>query len=141
MDWEAQVKDDNGKRTLIFTKQKEMEKPRPFGFTLEAVHVRDGVNSAVPVICEFDEARHKVLSLGQDAEAALTALQFSGAGSAMEEKAWRQSFFDSLGTGIGDAAKRQKFARAKKKLVDAGLVKIEGGKVSSVESPEEAPEG
>lgn len=128
MDWECRVDNKKGSRSIAFTKQKESELPMPMGFTLQTVEIGEGISSAVPVRCEFDKARGDIEALGTDASAAMYALQFIG--GSCSEKEWRTAYYNTLDDDMADATKRQKFGRARKKLLDAGMITITGDTVT-----------
>ena len=123
LDWEFKVAPGE----IKFTKQKEGELPAPMGFKLETVELSDGVKSAVPIRGEYDPTHGKVANMGDDEKLALSVLQFTGAGSGVSEKGWRREFYDALPDDMALDTKKKKFQRAKKKLIENGTVRDDGG--------------
>ena len=141
MDWEFRVAYTNHQRSVEFTKQKESEIPPPFGFRLQQVAIdEEGTTSAVPLQVEYDRTRGHAASLGADAGLALSILQFEAGDGFLLEKEWRIKFIEALDTGnLKPGTLRQKFSRAKTKLLHNSLVRYEGDRVYAGVNEEGTP--
>jgi hypothetical protein len=148
MDSEYRLDFDGHVRTLICTKAKEAEPPAPMGFKLEQIAL-DGwtddkgelMASAVLVACT-EKGKGKGPRLSGANRIALEALQgaLSEHGQAstpdhvkefgamrapalvVHEEIWRQRSYDMCISDGGQDAKQKAFSRARKALLDMGLV-------------------
>ena len=132
MDWELRVINEGKMRTVVFTKQKEAELPKPMSFILKSIDIGNGVASAVPVPCTYDPTHGKVANLSADGQLAYSILQFAiseGGKGYLTEKEWQKAFYEALSDNVSQDSKKQKFSRIKKKLVESVTIRYEGDKV------------
>lgn len=131
LDWEFKVAGGE----LKFFKQKDGELPRPMGFALEQVDIGKGKTSAVAIPCAYDPTHGTVSNLGSHAMLAYSILQFAISTSKneyLEEKVWREEFYQAQGVSVKAGTKCKNFDRAKKDLVAAKTIKYESDRVYDI---------
>ena len=143
MDWEMKAAEEKNTtvRSLIFTKQKEGQKPAPMGFLLQNVNIGVETTSAVPVRCDYIPANGKLEGATEGVRKAFEALQMvlstKGGGGGATLKEWKKAFFASLGDDTEYGNKRTKFSRAKDKLIEEGLIDVQGDTVFDISLDED----
>ena len=143
MDWEMKAAEEKNTtvRSLIFTKQKEGQKPAPMGFLLQNVNIGVETTSAVPIRCDYIPANGKLEGATEGVRKAFEALQMvlstKGGGGGATLKEWKKAFFASLGDDTEYGNKRTKFSRAKDKLIEEGLIDVQGDTVFDISLDED----
>lgn len=118
-------------------KQKESEEAAPINFHLEEVQLGAGVSSAV-VVCDGQGRRNDPLKkMSVTDRLALDALvmavsEAGGGGVARED--WRAAVFAGMDQSLAKSSKSMRFKRAEEKLLEAGMIRVENGRIFAVEN-------
>lgn len=111
---------------LTNTKMKDAEPPAPIAFMLDSLELGDGASSAVLIETEVSKrqrppSKSQVLAIDAFVAAALSSSTFAG----VRRDAWQTAFLARKEGGDDKAAKRA-FRRARKELLDRGLISEAG---------------
>ena len=141
MDWECRIEGEDGVRSLIWTKQKEIDNPPPSSFRLDQIDINEvdnfggRVTSAVPVLCDYDPTHGKGNKLSPAVKEAFRLLQLCISAGPNENhvdiETWRQEVYSSSKANSRNS-KRSAFNRAKAELEKVGLIECVASTVFDV---------